>query len=349
MSDLTYEIDPLSDPRWEQFLSGNPQTSVFHSRGWLEAVHRTYGYRPVALTTSDLNHDLANGLVFCRVESWLTGQRLVSFPFSDHCEPIARTPEELQNLISGIEARSRVEGCSYAELRPTSSPPIMDSLWRTASRFYLHRLDLRPGAEAVFKNFHRDCVQRRIRHAERSAITITEGRDFETLKEFYGLVLETRRRQGLLPQPIAWFSNVMKCLGESATIHCARKDGRITAAILTLQHGKTLYYKYGASVAKFHRFGAMPYLLWHAIQYAMDRDLEELDLGRTDCEVQGLVTFKERWNAARSVIDYLRSPRNAPRPTGATVWMRRLLPIVCKYAPGNCQAALGALSYRHFA
>lgn len=174
-----------------------------------------------------------------------------------------------------------------------------------------------------------------------------EGRDSDILKKFYGLVVETRRRHGLLPQPMAWFRNILKYLGEAAVIYCASKDNQPVAAILMLRFGKTLYYKYGASLARFHRLGAMPFLLWHAIQAGIGSGLEELDLGRSDCDGAGLVTFKERWNAVRSVTSYLRFPADAPN-TGAA-WIRRIVPITCKYAPSNCLAALGAMSYRHFA
>jgi hypothetical protein len=312
-------------------------------------VNRTYGYRPVVLTTSDPNSELTNGLVFCRVQSWLTGRRLVSFPFSDHCEPLFTIPAEFQRLLLGIEQRIQVEDYSYAELRPTSALVSIKSRWRTTDRFFIHRLDLRPGARVVFSQFHRDCVQRRIRHAEKSAITITEGRDSDTVSEFYNLVIETRRRHGLLPQPLAWFRNILKCLGESAVIRCAHKDGRPIAAIMTLRHGKRLYYKYGASVAKLHKFGAMPYLLWHAIQVAIESGLEELDLGRSDCGSRGLVTFKERWNAKPSLTSYLRSPVREVPPTSPSVWMNRTLPVICKYAPARCLSALGGVTYRHFA
>jgi len=27
-----YELNPLADPRWEEFLERHPQTSVFHTR-----------------------------------------------------------------------------------------------------------------------------------------------------------------------------------------------------------------------------------------------------------------------------------------------------------------------------
>ena len=81
-------IEPLKDLRWEPFLARHPRASVFHSSAWLAALHRTYGFQPIAYTTSSAGEDLENAMVFCRVESWLTGRRLVSLPFSDHCEPL---------------------------------------------------------------------------------------------------------------------------------------------------------------------------------------------------------------------------------------------------------------------
>ena len=47
-----YALDPLQDPRWPEFLEQQSSASVFHSRGWLAALQRTYGYEPIAYTTS---------------------------------------------------------------------------------------------------------------------------------------------------------------------------------------------------------------------------------------------------------------------------------------------------------
>src|SRR5260370_39896401 len=51
---------------------------------------------------------LESGIVLCRVESWLTGCRLVSLPFSDHCQPIGEK-RDLQILIAAIEEEMRSE------------------------------------------------------------------------------------------------------------------------------------------------------------------------------------------------------------------------------------------------
>jgi len=344
---MIHEIDPLTDPRWPALLQGHPSASVFHSREWLEALSRTYGYRASVLTTSEPGSELTNGLVFCRSNSWLVGRRLVSVPFSDHCEPLAGDPEELSGLFAGLEELAQGERCKYAELRPAAVPRQVAANWSLSQEYYLHRLDLRSGADAVFRRFHRDCIQRRIRHAEKAGIEVREGRDADTLAAFYDLVIETRRRHGLPPQPLAWFRSILECLGEAATIRCALAGSRPIAAILTLRHKTTLYYKYGASDSRFHKFGAMPYLFWLAIRNAIESGLEQLDMGRSDCDQSGLLTFKDRWSATRTILSYWRSPSSArvsahPR-SRLDLWAR----TTCRHMPDRCLIVLGELSYRH--
>src|SRR5258707_6193479 len=43
-------IDPLQDSRWSGLIANHPRASVFHTPGWMEALRRTYGFRPEAYT-----------------------------------------------------------------------------------------------------------------------------------------------------------------------------------------------------------------------------------------------------------------------------------------------------------
>ena len=100
-------LDPLADARWDGFLDRHPRASVFHSRGWLEALKRTYGYEPIVVTTTGQG-PLENGLVLCRVRNWRS-RRLVSLPFTDHCDPLVDRPDALPAMLeflrSGVEQR----------------------------------------------------------------------------------------------------------------------------------------------------------------------------------------------------------------------------------------------------
>jgi CelD/BcsL family acetyltransferase involved in cellulose biosynthesis len=356
---VVQEIDPLHDPRWPELLGRHPAASIFHTPGWLKALKHTYGYQPAVLTTSGPDTKLTNGLVFCRVQSWITGRRLVSLPFSDFCEPLletigGRSPwtapgpltrPTLESLLDGFASLTQAEHCKYAELRPVSPLELDPPAFQATQSFHHHKLDLRPGAAELYRHFHKDCIQRKIRRAEREGLLVTAEKHLEALTRFYGLLLLTRRRHGVPPQPLAWFTNLLDCLGDSVTIRLASKGDQPIAGILTIQHGGTLYYKYGASDARFHNLGAMPLLFWQAIQDAISRGLEVFDLGRSDCGNEGLADFKERLGATRSSLTYWRSP--AQQPVSSEAWKLRLMHHACAHIPDRCLTMLGALLYRH--
>src|SRR5438132_1052755 len=190
-----YTLDPLQDRRWPEFLERHPSASMFHSRGWLDALRRTYGYEPIAYTTSPPRAELANGLVFCRIASWLTGRRLVSLPFSDHSEPLTNGGEELQYFLGFLEQGRQSENWKYIEIRPLRKTVESSSGFEKSRTFYVHGIDLRPSIETLFRGFHKDCIQRKIRRAEREALTYEEGRSEALLDKFYQLLLLTCRRK----------------------------------------------------------------------------------------------------------------------------------------------------------
>src|SRR6202035_286036 len=124
------------------------------------------------------------------------------------------------------------------------------------------------------------------------------------LRYFYKLMIMTRRRQGLPPQPLKWFRSLVTCMGKDAQIRIALKGDSPVASIITLTNKKSLVYKYGCSDSRFSNLGGMALLFWNAIQQAKTNGLEELDMGRSDIANAGLITFKERWGAERLAVNY---------------------------------------------
>ncbi len=342
-----YEINPLRDPRWTEFLESHPGASVFHTPGWLEALHRTYGYEPTVLTTSPPDAELTNGLVFCRVRSWLTGSRLVSLPFSDHCEPLVDGDCDLRGLLRSLEEGVKKGKWNYIEIRPLKSYSLNQlSLERSNNTFHFHKLDLRENTDLLFRKFHKSCVQRKIRRAEREGLVYEAGASESHLGEFYHLLRLTRRRHGVPPQPLAWFRNLIDCLGEKVTIHLASKDGQPVSSILTLTFKKTIVYKYGCSDARYHNLGGMPFLFWRTIQEAKWMALEEFDLGRSDSENSGLVAFKDHLGASRSSLTYYRYPASRAG-LAASDWKLQTAKRVLAHLPDPVLTVAGRLLYKH--
>jgi CelD/BcsL family acetyltransferase involved in cellulose biosynthesis len=341
-----YEINPLHDPRWATFVESHPQSSVFHSTRWLRALQTVYGYEPVVITTCPPGTRLANGLVFCRIKSWLTGRRLVSLPFSDHCEPLLDSPDELDAILLRMTRDLDKSKWKYIEIRPISQRPGADTGLRESLTYQFHRLDLRKNAEELFHGFHKDCVQRKIRRAEREGLKYEEGNSEALLQKFYKLLVETRRRQFLPPQPLAWFRGLIAAFGADVKIRVASKGDLPVAGILTLSNKKCVVYKYGGSIASLNKLGGMPFLFWKTIQEARDKGLEELDLGRSDTDNLGLITFKGHWGAARTTLSYWRYPAPSPR-VPRSAWQQNLVRRLVQAAPDLALEAVGTLLYKH--
>ncbi|MGO9008527.1 MAG: GNAT family N-acetyltransferase [Bryobacteraceae bacterium] len=341
-----YKIDPLVDPRWEDLQKRHPRASIFHTRGWLEALQRTYGYQPVVFTTSAPGSELTNGVVFCQISTWLTGRRLVSMPFSDHCTPLMNSPEELGYVLDYLQRDLAQQHWQYIEFRPLESLSPKPAFFESDRTFHFHTLDLRPGLDELYRSFHKDCVQRKIRRAERETLVHEEGRSDLLLTQFYGLLTLTRRRQGLPPQPLQWFRNLVAYLGEALTIHIASKDGHPTAGVLTLQHNRTMVSKYVCSDRRLNHFGGIQFLFWKAIQEAKRDELDQLDMGRSDNEDSGLITFKNRWGTKRSTLTYWRYPA---RLKDSQCWALsvRVARRMIAHIPDTLLTTAGKLLYRH--
>lgn len=308
------QIDPLSDERWPEFLRRHPQASVFHSRGWLAALYDTYGYKPMAFTTSLPGQPLRDGVVFCEVKSWLVKPRLVSLPFSDHTEVLISRNEDLAGVLRYLVMGVKEGRWTSLELRP----PGCSGEWQgfcDGPQFIVHKLSLEPSLDDLFAGFNKDSTQRKIRRAQREQLNCEEGGSEELIQQFFRLVILTRKRKALPPPPLAWFRSVAKNLGNDAKIRIARtKKGELAGGILTLVHKDKMLFKYGASDARFHNLGTMPFLLWQAIQEAKAMGASTFDFGRSDFEHEGLIRFKDHFGTEQTPLVHKMFPADSWEP-----------------------------------
>lgn len=345
-----YEFHPLRDLRWRRFVDRRPDSSVFHTSGWLQALSETYGYEPVVYTTSPPGTELADGIVACSVRSLLTGSRAVSLPFSDHCNPLIDGGSALKSIIGHIKESLGRERWKYFELRPRSSDSALQwpEMQLSHTEHYLqHAIDLRPDLGTLFRNLQKSSVQRKIRRAEREHLEYEEGRSERLLRRFYDLMILTRRRHGLPPQPLVWFRNLIRILQDKIKIRMASKDGIAVASILTISHQRSLVYKYGCSDSKFHNLGGMALVLWRAIQDGKESGAVEFDLGRSDATNAGLIAFKENWGGKPSSLDYFRYSGHHQTGASGSHWRRRAVEAVFARMPSPLLTAAGRLLYPH--
>ena len=338
-------IDPLADPRWEDLVNRHPKASVFHRPGWLKALTQTYGYQPLALTSAAPCDPLQDGIVFCRVSSWITGTRVVSVPFADHCEPLLGDDADLPEFIDCLRSECNNRRWKYVELRPWSGLQGQQFDLESSVSYWAHELDARPSLDFIARGLHKNSFRRKIRRAQKEGLSYESGTSPELVEEFYSLMVTTRRRHHLLPQPRRWFHNLVSCMGDCIQIRMARKDGIPIAALLTLRHQSRFVYKYGCSNKRYHKMGGMPFLFWKLIEDCKSSGVESIDLGRTDLTNAGLLTFKSRLGAAKKPLTYYRYTN--PKTRKVPNWGAQTFGSLFSILPDMVLSNAGGLVYKH--
>jgi len=269
-------------------------------------------------------------------------------PFSDHTDLLLEHQSDLSSLLTLLEQGQADGKWKSVELRPLDHGKRFADWanFQDGANYVIHRLDLRPCLHELFQGLHKDSIQRKIHRARREGLRYEEGRSDSLLHEFYLLTMITRRRQALPPPPFVWFRNVVDCLGEQVKIRVARSGDRAIAAILTLFYKDTLIYKYGGSDERFHNLGAMPFLIWRAIEDGKQRGVSELDLGRSDIDNIGLITFKNRFGATQSRVTYKKFP-GSKGERGKQNWQLQVAKRVFAAMPERMLVLAGKLLYPH--
>jgi len=335
-------LDPLIDPAWRDLVRRDPRATAFHTPEWMDALRRTYGFAPIVYATR--GDELHGAIPFCLIASWLTGRRLVSLPFSDHCEPLVEDHSQLAAILDDVAFDARMNEWRYVQLRPRSVGGTVDGFERDESN-YLYAIDLQPQLDLLFRGIKRD-NREDIRKADRRGLKCVVGRDDALVRGYFRLHAMTRSTQGVPPQPYAWFQNLARCLGEMLEVHLLLQDDVPIAGLVAISFRDQLMVKYTASDPVRDRQGMGKSLLWKTIVRAKERGATTLDWGRCEPEHHGLAQFKERFGAVRTDLIYLRNPP-APADRHRPSWAARAAKYVVPRMPVTVLTAAGRVAYRH--
>lgn len=338
-------LDPLSDPRWAQFVDRVPGTLIFHHPAWIRLVCGQYGYPVSAWVVTTSGGELAAGLPVALLRSRLTGTRLIALPFSETCPPVIDPasgiePVEFAHRLD-LERTARGLPLEVRADLPAGQGAVV------SKTFVNHRLALEPDVAAVEARFAKGQVKRGIAKAVREGVSIERRADTDGLRRFYRLHVPTRQRQGVPTQSkrfILRFAELFR-LGLGFVL-IARHEGRDAAAAVFLTTSGTLTYEFGASDPR--HLGARPnnLLFMEAIRWGCETGHHTLDFGRTDPDNQGLRAFKSSWGAEESPLHY---SRFGP-PVGANGGgrLRQAMNATIPRAPALFGRLVGSALYRHF-
>ncbi len=345
-------IGQVGAEAWDGFVEQHALGNLYHWSKWHEVIEKTYGYKGSYCTVEDGNHIVA-ALPFVLVHNLLSRRRLVSYPFSDTCDPLVDDGEQMEVLIGAIEQYREDRGVRSAEIRTyrlSRKVPgfALDGLPRYCN--FVLRMDDTP--QNIFRSFHKNCIQRGIRKARYYRIEIVEGKTFDDMRVFYDLHIGTRKRHGTPPQPLRFFRNLWSTLYPSGrlSVLLAWAKGIPLAGAVTLKFKDTVYYKFAAAEKRYMIKRPNHLLLWKIIEDAVAEGYRYLDLGRTFIEDAGLMRWKARWGAFPKRLEYL-NPIDCveSRLTQQGNRTNMLLSEIVKRMPCSAVRLSGELFYRYLA
>lgn len=182
------QVDPLTYQDWNEHVLTTPQASIFHSTNWLRVLQASYGYQPYYFACFK-GQQCSLLWPFMEVNSWITGIRGVSLPFSDYCEPISNENTADPEVLEQVIIAARQQKWKSLEVRGG------DALLRGISPYtfyYRHVLILDKDEAKIFSRL-RSNYRAKIKKAHTSGLTVAIFRSSAAMIEYYRLHCLTRR------------------------------------------------------------------------------------------------------------------------------------------------------------
>jgi hypothetical protein len=239
-------VNPIDYPGWDEQILRLPGATFFHSAAWAKVLADSYGYNPLYFVAHD-GGTICGCLPVMEVDSFLTGRRGVSLPFTDFCQPLTANDHQFAALLNRAVDHGRARGWKSLELRggeefltgiSPSSSYFLHTLSLQPSTFNLQQVSPQPslpfpvcnskslpapfGGDAVpapnpqpatrnpqqiLASF-RESTRRNIRKASGSGVSLQIMTTEESVRQFCRLNQVTRRDHGLPPQPHRFFEEV---------------------------------------------------------------------------------------------------------------------------------------------
>jgi CelD/BcsL family acetyltransferase involved in cellulose biosynthesis len=306
-------VDPRRDPDWAALMKG-PRGSLFGSPPWIAAVADTYGFDPTADVL--VGDDAPVAGMACMKICDLRGARIVSLPFSDHCDPVVDEDEQWERLVapmlaSGVPVNLRVMDADL---------PLRDTRFVRTDELLWHATDLQRPESEVLAGLHAQ-VRQHMRGATRKGVTVRFGSELDDVRAFHALHRGTRKRKyGLLAPPVSFFERIWECFAplDQVVVGLASHDGEVIAGALYLFWNDTIYYKFGASIPERLSLRPNELLGWESVKLAHQRGCHRYDWGVSDLDQPGLVAYKRKYaTEERRVIALRHTPIGFDDPVAA--------------------------------
>lgn len=357
------------DPRWDAFVLARPGTTVFHHSGWLVALAREYGQRPLRLACEEPDGTLSGILPLMATRGLplgiggpSAGRRLSSLPRTPVAGPVADPAARATVLRDLVEAAMARAGPAGMLLQLKQAGPTLDGVvpglrgapWRTT---YVKPLPADPGQLRFGKSRNHARITWSVRKAQREGLRVSDAASEGDLRDWYRLYLDVNRWRGLPSRPYRLFQAAWESMRPGGYLRLLlvhqRRSGRerLLAGAMLLMLGETVFYAFNGRLLDALPLRPNDLLQWHAMRDASADGYRWYDLGEVSDGNEGLAGFKAKWDTEpRTLIRYHSPPLAHPQAgyaePGGPAWRRDTAIAAWRRVPLPVTSLAGDLVYR---
>ena len=255
-----------------KFISNSPQGTIFTTPDWLEAV-APGRWEYLTLHSKDslkicMPIILSNkmGFSFCNMPPF-TQSLGILFPPQEgkYAEILTKNINYISELISKIPKNSYFRQRLHPSL--TNWLPFHWEGYNQSTR-YTYIIENLENREEIWKAF-RSNIRQEIRKATKS-IRVEQDDDFDSLKHCIKSTYARQKKKNFDFKTLKRIFKTCKKLKCGKIFLAKNKENEVCGAIFIVWDKNSAYYIAGGSPKEVRTTGAMPLLLWEAIQFSSD-------------------------------------------------------------------------------
>src|ERR671932_1519123 len=224
--------------------------TLYYTPAWLDLITELYGPSALPLTSTNASGRVTGYLPLCLIKSPVTGRRLVSLPFSDHCPLLAVDEASANDLVDQAILLAQEKRAKYLELRAGINDVLASRPDLVTSDLYVRWLKpLTPDGDALWRSVH-GSARGAIKKAERLGVHVRMTQDRAEMEHFYRLHLLTRSKNlGMPAQPRRYFFALWDTFAPHGAMQLwlAEWQGVVVAGSIYLASDRILKLAYNAS------------------------------------------------------------------------------------------------------
>ena len=312
---MNIQVKPLTnkyEKGWNEFIKGPNKAGVWYTLEWRDILKEEYGYKPFYLLAED-DGNVCGVLPLFQIKSIITGNRLVSLPFSYVCGPIATSDAALTLLIAEAERLVVELNCNYLELKMQKAIPeaVIQNTGLLANEYYFTSvLTLAKDPKENWKRLDTRRTRWAVNKAIRSGVKIRTEITEDDINVFHDLKVRTRKKHGSPAPSLGFFKRIMREFAPKGLVKLwlAEYDERVISGLMFYSLKDMVMPAYIASDDRYNSYMPNNLLYWKAIEWGCTNGYRYFDFGRTEPGNESLLKFKSKWGTENHKIPYYYYP-----------------------------------------